>query len=378
MQRPDVLIIGAGVIGSSIAYYAAKAGMNVQVIDAHKAPGNASRVAAGLIAPSPQLTNESPFSQIALASVKLFSALRDELYEHSGIDIQLNYCGTLRIATTEEQATNQQKRLMKQLKLGLDLRWLHPSEVQEFEPTMTNNIYGAVYGPQEGQVNATRLISAYTKAAQLLKANFVCASVKGFLTRKSRVLGIKTDKGNILSGHIVLANGAWSSLLGEQLGIHIPIVPERGQLIAVSHSMPRIRHIVFGGQIYLAPKQQGSLLIGSIKDYVGYTQRTTIAAVSELLTKSLTIFPHLSLASLQSTRVGLRPRTPDGCPIIGPIKAWEGISIAAGHNSNGLLLSAITGQIITAQLRGTAEPINSELYRLERFEVHNAMSEKAS
>src|SRR5262245_53703736 len=116
--QPDVIVVGGGVIGWACAYYLGKAGMRVLVLDAGRRRPPASFAAAGLVAPSPQLTKPSPFATLALASVQVLPTLRDELLAASGIDIKLDVCGTLRVATSEQQAASQQRRLPQQRKLG--------------------------------------------------------------------------------------------------------------------------------------------------------------------------------------------------------------------------------------------------------------------
>src|SRR5262245_40371638 len=128
--HPDIIVVGGGVIGWACAYYLSKAGMRVLVLDAGRRRPAASLAAAGLVAPSPQLTKPSPFATLALASVQALPALRDELLEASGIDIKLDACGTLRVATSEHQAASQQKRLPQQRKLGLELQWLSADEAR--------------------------------------------------------------------------------------------------------------------------------------------------------------------------------------------------------------------------------------------------------
>lgn len=368
IHPPDVLIVGGGVIGCAIAYYAAMAGFRVIVADEHTRRPQASLVAAGLVAPSPQLTHPSPFAALALASAKALPQVRDELLLHSGIDIQLEICGTLRLATSERQAATQQKRLPKQQRLGLNLTWLTAAEACHLEPALAADVIGAVYGPQEGQVNAKRMVQAYRTGAERHGAVFRTANVLKLITSGNRVLGVETERARIPAGHVVLATGAWAPGAEHWLGFPVPITPERGQLAVVSNPPPALAHIVFGEQIYLAPKhRQGTVVIGASKDQCGYTTKTTVAAITDLLQRGMRISPALAHASVRATKAGLRPRTPDGCPIIGPIPGWAGVSLAVGHGSNGLLLSSQTGQIMVAQLSGRTPPLPTEPYGPQRF-----------
>lgn len=369
-SKPDVIIVGGGVIGCAIAYYVARTGMQVLVIDPFTKVAQASQVAAGLVAPSPQLTNPSPFATIAIASVKRLPNLRDELHEESGIDIGFQRCGTLRIATSEHQAETQRKRLPKQRALGLNLEWLTNDEVLWLEPALTSNICGAIYGPDEGLLNAKNLHSAYMASAKARGAKFEKGRVTGLLTTKAQVTGVKVGQMRISAKHVVLASGAWTPQAAKWLGISLPITPERGQILTISHAAPSLSHIVFGEQIYLSPQKGQQITVGASKDQCGYDRRTTVAGISMLLDKCVKIAPTYANATLKTAKAGLRPRTSDGCPIIGPIPDWAGISIAAGHNSNGLLLSEITGRIIASQLTGEQPPIDVSPYEVGRFADH--------
>jgi glycine oxidase len=380
-HRPyDVLIVGGGVIGWSVAYHTAKAGLSVCVVDPHKRGGHASNVAAGLICPSPQLTKPTPFAKIALASVQRFPSLRDELKENSGIDIQLDACGTLRIATSEEQAKHQQKRLPAQQQLGINLHWLEATDVQKMEPAITVPLFGAVYGPDESQITAARLIKAYMVAAMRLGATHEETVCQRLLTKGNSVTGIATKRGELHAKQVVIASGTWTLQLTAALNIHLPIEPERGQIAVISPIAPALRHIIFGEQIYLALKQNKSIIIGGIKDRGQFNESPSVSGVSELLRKGMSISAYVAEADVKRMLAGVRPRTPDGLPIIGPIPGWEGVSIAAGHNSNGLLLSPITGQIITSQLTGQPTPIDQTPYLPSRFssERDNRVMEERS
>jgi glycine oxidase len=304
---------------------------------------------------------------LALASVKLLPELSDELRQQTGTDIGLNACGTLRIATSHRQAETQQKRLPKQQRLGLNLHWLPAEDVRKLEPAISDEVMGAIYGPDEAQLSAAKLVKAYAEGARHFGASLVTDNVIGLQRIGSQITGVKTAATTMSAKTTVLANGAWAPLAAEWLNVTLPIVPERGQIVTATNVKQRLRHIVFGEQIYLAPKPMNRVVIGASKDNCGYDTQNTLAGITQLLTRGMLLAPALAGTSLISTSVGLRPRTPDGCPIIGPVPGLEGITFATGHNSNGLLLSAITGQIIAAQLINVATSIDSSQYSIERF-----------
>ena len=365
-QRPDVVIVGGGVIGWACAYYLSKSDLRVLVLDAGARRPTASRAAAGLIAPSPQLTKPSPFASLAMESARLFPALRDELLATSGVDIRLDRCGTLRVATTEQQAASQQRRLPQQCKLGLELEWLSGTEARSIEPALPDHVLGAVYGPLEAQLDALQLIRAFRVGAERCGAVGERAVVQRLVTNRSHIVGVQTARGTMKAAQVVLASGAWSSQFAEQLGVEIPMTPERGQVILARRVSPRLRHILFMDQLYFAPKARATTVIGAAKDQVGFHGSTSLGGVSELLVKALQSMPALATASFGEARAGIRPRTPDGVPLIGPMPGWSGIHLATGHGSNGLLFSPRTGQLITASIVGQDHQLEAYSIRPDR------------
>jgi glycine oxidase len=366
--QPDVIVVGGGVIGWASAYHLSKAGMRVLVLDAGRRRPAASLAAAGLVAPSPQLTKPSLFATVALASVKMLPTVRDELLEASGIDIKLDVCGTLRVATSEQQAASQQKRVPQQRKLGLDLQWLSAHEARKIEPALPDHVVGAVYGPCEAQLDARSLVSAYRVAAKHLGVITKQRLVRTLVIQGTTVIGVRTARQEFLAPQVVLAAGAWTA----QLGVEIPLTPERGQIVQAQVAAPPPRHIIFIDQLYVAPKKGKSVIIGAAKDHAGLNSRPSLAGVRDLTSRILEAMPQFAGASLQAVRAGLRPRTPDGVPYIGPLPGWNGVSLATGHGSNGLLFSAITGQIIAAQASGLQSSIPTAPFEPERFSNYHS------
>jgi len=310
--QPDVFVVGGGVIGRACADYLAKAGTQVLVLDAGHRRSAASLAAAGLVAPSPQLTKPSPFATLALASVQALPALRDELLAASGIDIRLDVCGALRVATSEQQAASQQKRLPQQRQLGLELQWLSAEVARKVEPALPDQVVDALYGPCEAQLDARSLARALRVAAERLGVVTKQGLVRTLIIQGITVTGVRTARQEFLAEHIVLAAGAWTA----HLGIEIPLTPERGQIVQAQAAAPPPRHILFIDQLYVAPKRGKNVIIGAVKDNAGLNSQTSLAGVRDLTARIAAAMPQFAGASLQAVRAGLRPRTPDGVPCI--------------------------------------------------------------
>lgn len=363
----DVAVIGGGVIGCAIAYYASKAGLRVIVLESTKIGGQGSSVAAGLVAPSPQIKEDGPFARLALASLAYLPHLRDELCEDTGIDIELDERGTLKLAASDEEARELIELLPMKRQLGLDLHWLSAREVRQLEPGVTGTICGAVYNPKEGQINTSRLLAAYIEGATRHSARFLKKRAIKLLIQDARVTGVQLARGRIHAKQTIIASGAWASEQGEWLGVEIPIRPQRGQIVTLGAVAPMLQHIVFYQDIYLASRCDETTTIGASNDYASYLQVPTVNGIMDLLSQGVEVVPTILSGAFVGARAGLRAKTPDKLPIIGSIPGWEGISIAAGHNSNGLLFSSLTGQCLVAQFMRTPIPIKASAFHLARF-----------
>src|SRR5579875_3962125 len=164
--------------------------MKVTVIESHKMGGQGSSVAAGLIAPSPQISEDGPFARIALASLALFPSLRDDILAETGIDIQLDPRGTLRIAISEKEAQTFKAALPIQKQLGLDVHWLSAEEALSREPTLSPTLCGAVYNPSEGQLDTTQLLKGYIAGAERHGAHFMRGAINELVAKSYRVRGV--------------------------------------------------------------------------------------------------------------------------------------------------------------------------------------------
>ena len=365
----DLIIVGGGIIGCAIAYYATKAGLRTTIVEREKLGGKASAVAAGLIAPAGQIKARSPFGDIATASFHLFPDLAKELYEDTRIDIEYNQLGSLRLALTEQEAMKLQERRPTQESYGYHLCWLPQENVSEYEPTVTQECIGAIFNPDEGYVNAQMLTKAFAQGAINRGAEIISAHYFSCIAEGSRIIGIHSSAGKIMGGAVVLATGAWVPYVLPDYPFTIPVTPLKGQLASVIDVDAQLKHIIFGDDIYLSPRRDSTLVIGATEEEQGYNDEVTLGGMFELFSHGLRLAPSLNSATLGSMRAGLRPRTPDKTPIIGKLPELERGYLAIGHNSNGILLSGITGQMVVAEVIGNEPEFEPERFNLLRF--HN-------
>jgi len=350
MAAPDVIIVGGGVIGCAIAYYLAQAGVQVTILERGEVGGEASGASAGLLAPLELSLESSSLLDLCLASLPLHPPLADTLREETGIDVEYLRSGILRVALSDEDADDLRALVGRQRAEGV-MEWVGPEALRGLEPRVAA-ARGGVYSPQYHQVNAHRLTQALAQAAvargAALRQGVV---VTGFVTNGSRVMGVRTGEGRLMAEQVILAAGSWTAALGRRLGLTLPVKPMRGQMLAFPDFSSPLRHILLGKNGgYLAPKANGLLFVGSTVEDVGFRKNTTAKGLAGLRRMAATLVPSLAYAEVASDWAGLRPGSPDGLPILGPVPGWEGLSVASGHFRKGILLAPITGRLMAQWL----------------------------
>ncbi len=231
--------------------------------------------------------------------------------------------------------------------LGLEMHWLSGEEARRREPLLSPSICAAVYAPQEAQINASQTSRAFARAAELSGAHLYSQTeVVGIQRKHNKVTGvILSNQGSIACNQLIISAGAWSARCADWLGLSLPILPLRGQMLSLPQPSPPLQHIIFGEAAYLAPKGQ-QIFVGATKDEVGFDTSVTAEGISWLHATAIRLVPSLEQSCIETTWAGLRPKTPDTRPILGPAPGFENVTLATGHNSVGIMLSAITGQAI--------------------------------
>ncbi len=369
MSGSDVLIVGGGVIGASIAYHLAERGVRVTVLERGRNGGHASLASAGLLHPQVDPDVPDALRDLSAKSCARFPELTGRLRELTGIDPQYQTHGWLRVALEAEHIVSLQGRLTEQTRREYDLRLISGDEARAMEPGLSPDVIAALHHPQGAQIYAPALLAAYLHATARLGGTVRCGvEVHNLLITAGRVRGARTADGETIEAdHTVLAGGAWTQALAEPLGITVPVFPRRGQILAL-HAIPApFRQVIFGPGIYLAPKVDGSLVAGATYEDVGFDDRLTAGGLNTLLTAAQRTAPALADATFRQAWVGLRPASRDGMPILGPLPGWDGITLATGHTAEGIALSPITGAAIADIVLGEPAHISLAPFSITRF-----------
>lgn len=368
-QTTDVAIIGGGISGCSIAYFLRKAGVGVTVFDQGDIGAEASSAAAGILSPLGSLSGPGTYADLLLESCSLFADLIPELEATSGGSVEYVQSGTLYIARGPHSVHNLRKRMQEWQPLGQEIYWCDGNLARDYEPSLALDVMAAIYVPQDGQLKAPKLTRAYAQAAAALGATLRDhTEIVDVQRQGARVTGITAASGETIAcKHLVIAAGAWAARCGVWLDLSLPVVPQRGQILALEQPAQPLRRAIFGEAIYLGPKQDNTVVIGATKEEVGYDKRLTAGGISWLLSGAIRLAPSLEPCAISQMWAGLRPLTPDHHSILGRAPGYENVSLAVGHGSNGIMLSAITGQSIAALIATGKTPDVIQAFGMERF-----------
>ena len=354
----DVVIVGGGVIGCAIAYYLRKLGATVIVLERGEIGAEASSAAAGLLAPLGSLSGTSPYADLMLASWHMFPALVPELERTSGVHIEYEQTGVLRVVRNAKNSGNLRKRMHEWEPLGLQMQWLTGNEARQREPLLAPDVSAAIYAPQEAQTKAPSVVRAFARAAARLGAKLYSKhEVTGLTHEGTKVTGVTINhKETIVCNHLVIATGAWSARCGEWLNVPLPVSPQKGQILTLRQPEQPLRSIIFAEAIYLAPKKDNTIVVGGTKEEADFDTHITAGGVAWLLNSAMHIVPTLESCAIEQIWSGLRPKSPDNQPILGRAPNWDNVTLAVGHSSTGILLSPITGKCI-AELITTGQEV---------------------
>ncbi len=359
-QTADIAIVGGGAIGCSVAHYAAQRGAHVVLLEAERLGSGSSGALAGMLSGQGEVESPGPFLDLMLLGRERHRELSEQLHEDTGIDPGYVWDGALRTATDESSEEFLTEAYRSQKAEGLKAEWLTGDEARKLEPALSPKVTAGLHMPDDGQVNPPQLVQALARAAVLRGTEIQEATrVVEFLLDGNRVTGVRTTRGEISAHTVVLAGGAFSNLLSEQLGVSLPLFPVKGEMLVTNMwPSPITANVWDANNFYVVPKKDGRVIIGATEEPNAYDRRTTLGGVSQLSQAATKLVPALSDALFIDTWGGLRPGTPTGHPILGPVEDWENLLMATGHFRNGVLLSVVTGQIVSALALGEEPPMD--------------------
>lgn len=379
-MRPtaDVVIIGAGAVGAACAYFAARQGLRVTVVERGQfASGTTSACEGNLLVSDKEA---GPELDLSLYSRAIFAA---ELAEHGAL-WEFEAKGGLVVSGTESGATALADLTVRQRRSGIEVTNLSADQLIDYEPHLSPDLMAGAYYPQDAQVQPMLMTAHLLRLARQHGAEVQTETeVTGLVRDGDRVTGVRTPAGAISSPVVINAAGTWAGAVAELAGLRLPILPRRG-FVLVTEPLPlTIHHKVYAGDyvanvlssdggLQTSPvvegTDSGTVLIGSSRERVGFDRTVSLPVLAQLAAKAIALFPVLAGVKVMRSYLGFRPYCPDHLPVIGPDPRAPGLWHASGHEGAGIGLAVGTAQLLAQALVGQPTDLDLTPFRPERFE----------
>ncbi len=384
VRHCDVLIIGGGIIGCSIAYYTSKYGRDVTIIEKGEfVSGTSSRCDGNILA----IDKDPGFdSQMSLVSQKLVTSLSEEL-EHS---FEYRAPGSILVCESDEEMEAAQQWVNRQKEAGLPFRMLDRKDIREESPFFADDLLGGLECATDSTVNPYLLAFALLAESKKFGTKaFNHTEVKEMKRDINGSFIVETTNGTFTAKQVVNAAGVWAPKIGEMLDINIPIEPRKGHIIVASRQqhvgcrkVMEFGYLIskFGGKrkvdaltekygvaLVFEPTESQNFLIGSSREFVGFHTKINNEVIKCIANRAIRFYPKMADMMVIRSYAGLRPWTEDHLPIISRVEHIPNYFIAAGHEGDGISLAAVTGKVIEELLNEKETIIPIEPLRLSRF-----------
>jgi glycine oxidase len=361
-NQADVVVIGGGIIGLTTAYFLAREGLRVQVVDKGDLGREASWAGAGILPPGNPSAARTPYEQLRAHSTMLLPLLAAELRERAGVDNGYLRCGGLEFFEEGAEVAVNEWRAD-----GVTFTPLEGEALHRLEPALAPTVARAYHLPDLAQVRNPRHLKGLIAGCQQLGVDLRadCPAL-GFEREARRITAVQTAAGPLPGERFLVAAGSWTDLLLAPLGWRPGVRPIRGQIVLLNPGKPLFRRVLMCGTRYLVPRPDGRVLVGSTEEDAGFDKRTSAAAIGDLLKLACTLVPALAEAPLERCWAGLRPGSPDGLPFIGAVPGFDNLFVAAGHFRAGIQLSAGTALALKETLLGQPLTVPLDAFRPDR------------
>jgi glycine oxidase len=369
MPSHDVLVVGAGLVGSAVALRLAQEGLRVALLEKNEPGREASWAGAGMLSPAPDSPATIPLVPLSRASLSLYPQFIAEIEEISGRSTGYRSEGAIELLFSAEAERELSTLIAVHHALGLPTEPLPLDEAVKLEPNLTRRAQAAAYLPYEACVDNRALMEALLAAASISGVELVTGTpIQSMVVERARCTGVRTESGILFTAQdVIVSAGAFSTLL-EGIIPRLATRPIRGQMAALQ-SQQRIRHVVRCEQGYIVPRDSvvpQRLVTGSTLEDAGFNKCVTAHGIEKILSLAQEMIPNLSHAEIVELWCGLRPDTPDHLPLLGPAGV-DGLTIATGHYRNGILLTPITAKLVREWILEKRVSMDWDIFNPMRF-----------
>lgn len=371
-----MVVVGAGMVGAACALYAARAGLDVVVVDRGPVAGGTTGAGEGNLLVSDK--EPGPELRLALLSLRLWA----DLAQHLGAEVEYEPKGGLVVASTPEALSSLTELAAGQRAAGVETTPVPPDQLHALEPYVAPGLAGGVRYPQDAQVMPTLAAAHLLRAcgARLETGRTVTGVLRG---ADGAVRGVRTDRGDLLAPAVVNAAGTWGGEIAALAGAPLPVLPRRGFVLVTEPLPPRVRHKVYAADyvadvasdsaaLQTSPVVEGTaagpVLIGASRERVGFDRSFSLPVVRALAAGATRLFPFLTDVRVMRAYLGFRPYLPDHLPAIGPDPRVPGLFHACGHEGAGIGLATGTGRLLAQALTGEPPELDLTPFRPDRFD----------
>ncbi len=347
---PDLIVIGGGVAGLSVAYEAASRGLKVSVLERDRAAGGAGHAAAGMLAPASEAeAGDQSLIRLALESCRRYQEFVRRLERDSGIACGYREEGSLLAALNRDQAEELDRLAAFQRRLGLQVQLVSAAEILDREPAISSKVVGGLFAPDDRQVDPRQLQRALLAGIRRHGGTVIQhARVDNLDVAGDRVAGVTFVRGGVehklRADSVALAAGAWISGLPVAAARSLPMRPIKGQILRL-RGRPIIAHVLRTPDVYLVPRLSGEIVVGATSEDAGFDECRSAGAALELLREAFRLLPGIAELELSEHSVGFRPALRDALPAIGPVGP-RGLFVATGHYRHGVMLAPATAMML--------------------------------
>jgi D-amino-acid dehydrogenase len=375
----DAIVIGGGLLGLATAYHLVRAGARTVLVDRGD-PGRATDAGAGILSPETSTRRASAWFTFAHQAVAYYPLLLDLLKADDAGETGYARCGLLIVAASEDErepfAIMRRRLLPDRGRQGRpseeDLYEVSPEEARRLFPPL-GRVLGAIYYRHGARVDGRLLARALRVAAELRGLRVVHGSVDRIVVRDRCAAGAVVCGDTLEAPRVAITGGAWSQALGDPLGVHIAVGPQRGQIIHLRRPPTETTAwpiITAFHEHYMVPWPDSRVAAGATRESgSGFDPRLTAAGVREVLTEALRVAPGLADWEISDMRVGLRPLSADGLPVLGEIPGAHGVYVATGHGPSGLQLGPYSAKIVAEMMLGGQPAVDITPFRADRFKL---------
>ena len=350
------IVIGAGIAGAATAYYLAKNGCSVVIVD-RKEEGQATDAAAGILCPWLSQRRNKAWYHLAKEGVKFYSQLMDDLAEDGLTDTGYAMVGALSLHKYMNKLQAMKERAIKRREEAPEIgevTLLDEVQTKEYFPLLADG-FGSVHVSGAARVDGKKLRESLISAAKKLGASILGGNAR-LLFNSESIYGVDVDGEEITAAKVIAANGAWMTELFKPLGVDFHVQPQRAQIMHLHmHDTETERWplIMPPNNQYMLGFLDGRIVIGSThEDDAGFEHRVTAGGMHEILSKAMEIAPEIAPATVLETRVGFRPVAPGFLPIIGELPGWNGLVLVNGLGASGLTMGPFIGSQVAKLVRG--------------------------